>query len=172
MSLRIVGPPAETASSLLEMGADDPPGSSAPPAHLHPRQEERFPILDGAMRAELGGTRRERAAGERLVIPAGTPHTMWNAGAASSRVNRQVRPALRTEELFQVVFSLAARGRVDAHGVPGLLELALLVPHSCEQLRVTTPPAWVQRLAFGALAPLSRRLHRCPELRSPSWRAH
>lgn len=169
MSLRILRSPVESGGALLEMEAEYPPGSTVPPAHFHPRQEERFAILDGAMRAEVGGVRRELATGDGLVIRPGTSHAMWNPGPVSARVNWQVRPALRTEEFFRVMFALAARGRVDAHGVPGLLELALLVPHFREEVRLTSPPALVQRLVFGLLGPLARALGRCPELRSPAW---
>ncbi len=120
------------------------------------------------MRAVVGGVGRDLAVGESLVIPAGEVHSMWNPGPGLARVNWQVRPALRTQEFFAVVFALAARGQVDAQGVPGLLDLALLMPHFRREIQVTSPPAWVQRLLFGALGPLSRRLGRCPELRSAS----
>ena len=166
MTLRIRRCAADTEGSLLEMEAAYPAGSPAPPEHFHPLQEEHFVILEGGMRAVAGGVARDLAAGESLVIPAGESHAMWNPGPGSARVNWQVRPALRTLEFFEVAFALAARGRVDAHGVPGLLDLALLMPHFRQEIRVTRPPAAVQRLIFGLLGPLARLLGRCPELRS------
>jgi mannose-6-phosphate isomerase-like protein (cupin superfamily) len=165
MALRILRSAAGTSGALLEMEAFYPAGSAVPPPHFHPRQEERFVILEGAMRAVVGGARRDLAAGESFVIPAGEVHSMWNPGPGSARVNWQVRPALRTQEFFAVVFALAARGQVNAHGVPGLLDLALLMPHFRPEIQVTSPPAWVQRGLFGLLAPLARALGRCPELR-------
>ncbi len=168
MSLRIVRSGVESGGALLEMEAAYPAGSAAPPPHFHPAQEERFAVLEGRMRAVVGGVGRDLAVGENLLIPAGEVHSMWNPGPGLARVNWQVRPALRTQEFFAVVFALAARGQVDAQGVPGLLDLALLMPHFRREIQVTSPPAWVQRLLFGALGPLSRRLGRCPELRSAS----
>lgn len=165
MTLRILRSATETGGELLEMEAGYPAGSARPPAHLHPRQEERFVILEGRMRAEVGGVPRDLAVGDRLILPAGTLHAMWNPGPGSARVSWQVRPALGTQRFFEAVFALAARGQVNADGVPGPLELALLMPYFREEIRVTRPPAWVQRLVFGTLAPVARLLGRCPELR-------
>lgn len=166
MSLRILRSAEETGGELLEMEAGYPAGSAAPPPHFHPRQEERFVLLEGGMRTVVGGVRRDLAAGESLVLPAGTVHAMWNPGPGRARVNWQVRPALRTQEFFAIVFALAARRPVNAQGVPGLLDLALLMPHFRPEIQVTSPPAWVQSLLFGLLGPIARRLGRCPELRS------
>lgn len=165
MTLRILRSAEETGGELLEMEAGYPAGSSRPPEHLHPRQEERFTILEGGMRAVVGGVQCDLAVGDSLTLPAGTLHAMWNPGPGSARVSWQVRPALQTQQFFATVFALAARGQVNADGVPGPLELALLMPHFRDEIRVTSPPAWMQRLVFGALAPLARLLGRCPELR-------
>ena len=165
MTLRILQSAEETGGKLLEMEAGYPAGSSRPPEHLHPRQEERFTILEGGMRAVVGGVQCDLAVGDSLTLPAGTLHAMWNPGPGSARVRWQVRPALGTQQFFSTVFALAARGQVNADGVPGPLELALLMPHFRDEIRVTSPPAWMQRLVFGALAPLARLLGRCPELR-------
>lgn len=166
MTLRILRSAADTGGALLEMEAGYPPGSAVPPPHLHPLQEERFAVLEGHMRAVVGGAARDLVAGDSLRIPAGEAHAMWNPGTVGARLSWQVRPALRTQEFFEVFFALAARGMVDARGVPGLLDLALLAPHFRSEIRVTQPPEWVQRLVFGALGPLARGLGRCPELRS------
>ena len=90
---------------------------------------------------------------------------MWNPGPESARVSWQVRPALRTQQFFATVFALAARGQVNADGVPGLLDLALLMPYFRPEIQAHRPPAWVQRAVFGVLAPLARLAGRCPELR-------
>ena len=168
MSLRILRSAADTGGALLEMEAGYRPGSAVPPPHFHPLQEEWFVILEGGMRAVVGGVRRDLVAGDSLMIPAGESHAMWNPGTVDARVSWQVRPALRTQEFFEVFCALAAQGKVDAHGVPGLLDLALLMPHFRSEIRVTRPPAWIQRLVFGALGPVARALGRCPELRKPA----
>jgi mannose-6-phosphate isomerase-like protein (cupin superfamily) len=47
-----------------------------PPDHLHPRQIERFEVLEGTMRTIIGGAERWYGPGETFEVPAGTPHRM------------------------------------------------------------------------------------------------
>jgi mannose-6-phosphate isomerase-like protein (cupin superfamily) len=46
--------------------------------HVHPRQEERFQVLSGTFGVRVGDEQRSLGRGERLVVPAGTPHGWWN----------------------------------------------------------------------------------------------
>jgi len=59
-------------------------------------------VLEGAIRAIVGGTERRYGAGETLEVPAGTPHQMTSEGPA--RVRWEVRPALRTAEFFERLY--------------------------------------------------------------------
>lgn len=150
----------DTGGALLDMEVTYPPGTRKPPEHVHPVQEERFEVLEGSLRILVAGELRELHAGERLVIAPGVPHAMWNPAAAPARVRWQTRPALRTEQFFEALVDLAQRGRVDAEGKPGLLDLALLVPAFSAEMRLVRPAAWVQRAVFGVLAPVARMLGR------------
>jgi hypothetical protein len=71
-----------------------------------------------------------------------------------------VRPALGTERLLEALWTFAERGAVNARGVPPLLDLAVLAPRHWDELRLVRPAPAVQRLVFGALAPLARALGR------------
>ena len=77
-----------------------------PPAHFHPRQNERFEVLDGAISAVIDGSERRYEAGETFEVPLGTVHQMTGDGPA--RVSWQVRPALRMAEFFEQLYSGAA----------------------------------------------------------------
>ena len=70
-----------------------------PPEHLHPRQSERFEVLDGAVRALIGGEEKRYGAGDAFDVPPGTPHQM--AGDGPARVRWEVRPPLRTADFFE-----------------------------------------------------------------------
>lgn len=73
-----------------------------PPLHWHPRQRERFEVLEGELTVELGHDKpRVVGIGEVLDIPARTPHRMWNAGSAAARASWLITPAARTEEMFR-----------------------------------------------------------------------
>ena len=101
--LKLVTTGAETGGELLEMEATYGEGAVLPPEHLHPSQDERFEVLDGAVRTVIGGVERRYATGETFEVPAGTPHQMTGDGPA--RVRWQVRPALRTAEFFERLYS-------------------------------------------------------------------
>lgn len=149
---------ADTAGELLEMEAIYAPGGQHPPVHLHPHQEERFTALAGVMRVRVAGQERQLVAGETLVIPAGTAHTMWNDGDEEVRMRWEVRPALQTETFFENLYSLAGTGR------PNLLRLALLFRASRDEFRLASP---FQRLLFSLLALIAcLRGYRLPRPRS------
>jgi mannose-6-phosphate isomerase-like protein (cupin superfamily) len=101
---------------LLEVEAEwSAGGGHRPPSHLHARQDERFVVHEGELTAEVDGTQRTIRAGETLEVPAGTPHRMWNAGAAPVRATWQTRPALRTAE-FWAEMDAARRTRPTGKG--------------------------------------------------------
>ena len=74
-----------------------------PPEHLHPKQAERFEVLEGSMRAIVDGEERVYDAGESFEVPAGTPHQM--AAEGPTRMRWEVKPALRTAEFFERLYS-------------------------------------------------------------------
>ena len=101
--LKLIATGAETEGELLEMEATYGEDSMLPPEHFHPSQDERFEVLDGAVVTVIGGVERRYEAGETFEVPAGTPHQMTGDGPA--RVRWQVRPALRTAEFFERLYS-------------------------------------------------------------------
>ena len=98
MTLRI----ERIAPDLLEMEASYSGEAGMPPEHLHPKQAETFEILEGRMRAIVGGEERVYETGESFEVPAGTPHQM--AAEVPTRMRWEVRPALRTAEFFERLF--------------------------------------------------------------------
>jgi quercetin dioxygenase-like cupin family protein len=90
----------------LEVEAFYRPGGSPPPAHFHPSQDERFEVLEGAMRVRVDGEERELAAGARIEIGRGQIHQMWNPGSEAARVRWVTAPAGRTEQWFRTLDGL------------------------------------------------------------------
>lgn len=87
-------------------------GAPAPP-HLHPDQEERFEVIEGGVRANVGGEERVLRAGDELLIPAGTTHDFGGLPGESGTVVWEVRPPLRTWEFFEELFA-ALQSTADA----------------------------------------------------------
>ncbi len=101
--LRLVQTAAETGGELLEMEASYGGSGQLPPEHLHPRQVERFEVLEGSVRTIIGGSERVYETGATFEVPAGTPHQMTGEGPA--RMRWEVRPALRTAEFFERLYA-------------------------------------------------------------------
>jgi quercetin dioxygenase-like cupin family protein len=104
--LRLVKTGAETDGELLEMEAAYGGDGVLPPEHLHPKQVERFEVLEGKVRAIIDGDERRYEAGDVFEVPAGTPHQM--AGDGPARMRWEVRPALRTAEFFETLLGGSA----------------------------------------------------------------
>jgi quercetin dioxygenase-like cupin family protein len=88
---------------LLQMEASYGGTGQFPPAHFHPSQDERFEILEGTVRAIVDGEERRYEAGDTFDVPAGTVHQM--TADPPARLRWEVRPALRTAEFFETIYS-------------------------------------------------------------------
>ena len=148
----------DTAGAFLEMEAVYRAGSLRPPAHFHPAQEELFEIVEGSLRFNVGGEERTVKAGERLVIPARTVHQAWNDSAGETRAVWTVRPALRTQRMFETLYGLAMDGKTNAAGTPNLLQTVMVAREYRNEFVVATPPVFVQNCVFGILAPIASLL--------------
>jgi hypothetical protein len=83
-------------------------------------------------------------------------HDWWNAGAEEALVRVEIRPGRRFEEMARNLFGLAQDGKTDRQGMPTLLQAALFAQEFADVIQFTRPPALVQRLLFGVLAPWAR----------------
>lgn len=149
---------SETAGALLEMEAVYKPGGHSPPDHYHPQQDERFEVLAGAINVRRDGVEMTYSAGQSFDIPRGTTHTFRNGGGEEARVIWQVRPALKTQRFYETLWGLAADGRTNRDGVPHLLQLAVMLQDYRDEFVLSSPPQFVQRAVFPALAWIGRRL--------------
>lgn len=149
----------DTNGELFQAELYLPPGGFVAAAHIHPRQEERFAIIAGTLRGRIGAKEVTQRAGEQFVVSAGTPHVWWNAGEDELQVLGEIRPALQTEHFFAAFFGLAQAGKVHPKtGLPNLLQMAVLLRAYRHELILAQPPALVQTLLFGGLAPIGRAL--------------
>src|SRR3954447_24316230 len=89
MKLLLVRTGEETGGELLEMEATYTGEAGMPPEHLHPNQAQHFEVIDGSMRAIVGGEERVDGPGESFDVPAGTPAPDGCAGADADEVGGQ-----------------------------------------------------------------------------------
>jgi mannose-6-phosphate isomerase-like protein (cupin superfamily) len=126
------------------------PGAFMPP-HRHLHQEETFDILEGTGTFTVAGRRIVARAGEVVTIPAGVAHRFRNRSKDDVRVRATLRPALRTEELFECLFRLGAQGKVNRLGAPNPLTTAALIREFRDEFfYLATVPVFMQRMLAGA----------------------
>jgi quercetin dioxygenase-like cupin family protein len=146
-TLRVLG---ETAAEL-ELEGTWIPGGSAPPAHLHPAQDEQFEVTSGHLTVIVGGQRRQLGPGDTLEIPKGTPHKMWNDGDEVATALWRTRPAGRTADWFRTIDRLAAHGTRK----PSLPALAKALTEYGDVFRLAVGPGYLRPVTDTALRMLS-----------------
>ena len=129
---------ADTGGELLEVESRWESGGPEPPEHYHPHQDEHFEVLEGELRARVGEVERTVRAGETLDVPPGTPHAMWNAGPAPTRVIWQTRPALKTEALFEMLWRLA-QASANGDEMPDPDQAAAMLNEYAAEFRLGRP---------------------------------
>ena len=149
---------AETDGASVIVEAFVEPDGAVAAAHVHPAQEERFEVLAGELEFRLGKSTVVAKPGDRILVPAGTPHKFRNVGEETAHFVCEVSPALGFEQLLETMFSLAADGKVNRKGMPNPLRLAVIARHHFGDVRLPFPPAWLQRLGLAMGAPLGRLL--------------
>jgi mannose-6-phosphate isomerase-like protein (cupin superfamily) len=123
---------------LLEVAAEWDPATAdhRPLAHLHPNQDEHFVVHEGELTAAIDGAERVLRAGDTLEVPRGTAHAMWNTGDGPARATWQVRPALRTAQLWAAIDGASrAGGRM-----PTPEEGARLLEEYAPEFQLVLPP--------------------------------
>lgn len=149
----------DTGGELFQADFYLQPGGFVAAEHIHPRQEERFEVMSGTLRGRVAGKEVTGGLGEKIVIPAGTPHVWWNSGDTEMHVLVEVSPALRVETFFETFFGLAQDGKVSPKtGLPNPLQMALIMRAFRNELILARPPRPMQTVVFGLLAPIGRLL--------------
>jgi quercetin dioxygenase-like cupin family protein len=126
--------------------------------HRHPGSIERFTVLEGELTMRLDGRISVLREGETAEVRPGHWHDWWNATDRDARVLVEVEPGARFAHMLETLFGLAELGHVDSKGMPNLLQLSLIGQEFSDTVQFRKPPPAVQRVMFGAIAPIARRL--------------
>jgi mannose-6-phosphate isomerase-like protein (cupin superfamily) len=125
-------------------------------AHVHASQEERFEVLRGTVGFKLGRKKLVAGPGQRVTVPAGTPHKFWNAGDDTAHFVCEIRPALQFDKQIETIFALAADGKTNRKGMPNPLRLAVIAQAHFDTVQLPFPPVILQRVALALGAPLGK----------------
>jgi quercetin dioxygenase-like cupin family protein len=126
--------------------------------HRHPSIVERFTVLEGELTVKRDGQTSILREGETSVVEPGVWHDWWNASERDARVRVEVTPGERFGHMIETLFGLAKLGHTNAKGMPHPLQLALFAQEFGDVIVFRSPPPVVQRVLFGALAPIAHAL--------------
>lgn len=124
--------------------------------HRHPALVEQFTVLEGELTVKRDGQTSILHQGETAVIEPGVWHDWWNAGDRDARVRVEITPGERFVHMIETFFGLARLGHTDGKGMPYPLQLALSAREFSDVIVFRSPPLALQRVIFGALAPIAR----------------
>ena len=147
---------AQTGGKLLAFDLFLPPGGHVPARHVHPAQEERFTVMAGLMRFQLGRRTVLAGPGETIVVPLGTAHWFGNAGEDTSHAYVEVRPALRMQELFETTEAIGTAGHLRGTRLPRLRDLARVLLEFQREVATPYVPAFLIKALLTPLALLAR----------------
>ena len=141
-------------------------GQYSVPLHFHPKADETFEILRGSCRYRVGKEDRTAAAGDTVVLPAGEVHLHpWSVSDEELHVRQTVEVAepdltglVASIQGLITIFGLAREGKVNAKGMPSLLQIAVIINESMPATFVAGPPPWLQVLLIRPLAWLGRAM--------------
>jgi quercetin dioxygenase-like cupin family protein len=133
------------------------PGARVAGEHLHPALHERFTVQKGELTVVRDGQPSVLRVGETGEAGPGVWHDWWNEGDVDAVVHVEITPGERFIEMIETFFGLARHGHLNKRGMPNPLQLALTAPEFSDVVVFRKPPPAVQRVLFGALAPIARR---------------
>ena len=132
------------------------PGGALPP-HMHPAQEERWSVVEGRVRFQLGDDKRVIGPEDgEIVVRADTTHGLQAVDDHDARLKCIVTPALRLQQFLEESAAAARDGMFMRGGIPrglrGARWAARFLKRYEDETVMRFPPRPVQRLLTALLA--------------------
>ncbi|HEY3402767.1 MAG TPA: cupin domain-containing protein [Ohtaekwangia sp.] len=154
-AIRFIQTSKDTRGALLEMETIYAAYSKEPVAHYHPYQTEDFVVLKGELTVKIEDEIRILKRGDAVTIPATVAHAMWNNSNSTTIVNWKVRPALNTEYMLETAYGLAADHKTKANGMPGTLQIMVMMKLFSSVFRLARPPYLIQKIVLSLVSPVA-----------------
>jgi len=124
--IRFLKTAPETNGALVQYESWLVPGGSVGVPHVHPIQESQFTVVSGNASFSIDGERFELGPGQMLIVPARTPHSLWNASHVEAHLIVEFRPGLLKQEFSETTFGLARDGKHHLRGLRNILQWAVI----------------------------------------------
>ena len=124
------------------------PGGGLPP-HEHPRQEERWYVIDGKVEFRLGKEKRVIGPEDgEMVVPPNTVHALKAVQSTTAHLGCRVSPALGLQGFLEESAEAAREGLFMKGGIPKSLKgarwAAEFLDRYGEDVVMTFPPRFAQ----------------------------
>ena len=133
------------------------PGGKLLP-HYHPRQEERWSVVEGRCRFRLGEqTRTITPADGEIPVPPNTVHGLESDSEGDAHLRCEVEPGLRLQEFLEEASAAARDGYFTPRGLPrgmrGTRWITGFLKRYEDETVFVSPPRFVQRALIALFAP-------------------
>jgi quercetin dioxygenase-like cupin family protein len=127
------------------------------PAHLHPRQTERWSVIEGKVRFQLGNDKRVIGPGDgEMPVPPNTKHALASISDREAYLRCVAVPALSLQAFLEESAAAAREGMFTRRGLPRGLRGARWAANFLKKYRDETvflsPPPILQRFLIALLA--------------------
>jgi quercetin dioxygenase-like cupin family protein len=155
-SFSIVESAADSGGKRIEFEITMAPGALGPPKHFHPRQDERWSVLEGELSVFVDGDWRTLGEGESLSIPPNVVHTLRNRSGGTVRFRDVHEPALDFQDYIETLHRQATAGKITSRMTPSTLIHGAMVlrGHRASQLSASR----AQRVGEDVLSLVGRAL--------------
>jgi len=145
----------ETSGQSLEMEWELSPQTGGPPIHIHPHATESYEVLQGKFDVWVNGGWKTLSVGEKVAVEKGVPHTYRNASHETTRVYNTHQPALKFDEYFEGLHTLAKSGvfKSNQMTLKTILYLSALMTKHKDETRLVSPPYVIMQV-FGFISRL------------------
>jgi hypothetical protein len=133
------------------------PGSYLVRSHVHPRQEERFVVLEGRFGYQIGDHEGVGRPGETLACPVAVPDSQRNPAMGDAHPLRAPPGAHVGRDLLQDLLRAQSRWQALGEGDMNLLQTAVLLQEVGDFILPAVPSPALQGPLFGALAAIGHR---------------
>jgi mannose-6-phosphate isomerase-like protein (cupin superfamily) len=127
-AFKLVQSARDSKGERVEFEITLPPGAPSPPPHFHPRQTEKWHVIEGTLSVLVDEDWRELRAGESVTIPPGHVHTLRNRSSGAVRVRDVHVPAGDFQEYIETLHRLFETGKVKStRNLGSLVYLSMLL---------------------------------------------
>ena len=116
---------------------------------------EEMEVISGELVVSIAGVSQTYTPGQKVLIPAGQPHMMWNPTDQDAVVNWKIWPAMNLEHLMETAAGLSADGKTNDKGMPCLLHTSMLHVRFSDVFRLASPNYTLQCMLLYTLAPIA-----------------